>query len=54
MNPQIASGMVRSFNNYRRYDDARQVMVFAHLERIAATPGLSKNTSEIVGRALKS
>jgi aminopeptidase N len=54
INPQIASGLVRAFNNYRRYDVARQAMVFAHLERIAATPGLSKNTSEIVGRALKS
>ncbi|MCP5022997.1 MAG: aminopeptidase N [bacterium] len=54
INPQIASGIVRAFNSYRRYGEARQVMVFAQLERIAATEGLSKNTSEIVGRALKS
>ncbi|MBL4771854.1 MAG: aminopeptidase N C-terminal domain-containing protein, partial [Planctomycetes bacterium] len=53
-NPQIASGIVRAFNSYRRYDQARQDLVFAQLQRIAATEGLSKNTSEIVGRALKS
>ncbi|MCA9003054.1 MAG: DUF3458 domain-containing protein, partial [Planctomycetes bacterium] len=53
LNPQIASGVVRAFNSYRRYDEGRQAKVFAHLERIAAIPGLSKNVSEIVGRALK-
>ncbi len=53
INPQIASGIVRAFNSDRRYDQARQVMIFAQLERIAATEGPSKNTSKIVCRALK-
>ena len=52
MNPQVASRLVRSFNEYRRFDAGRQALQLEQLERIAAHPGLSKDTGEIVNRAL--
>ena len=53
INPQVASRMVGAFNAYRRYDSKRQGLMRNELDRIRATEGLSKNTSEIVGNALK-
>ena len=53
INPQVASRMVGGFNSYRRYSAARQGLMRTQLERIAGTPGLSKNTLEIVSNALK-
>jgi aminopeptidase N len=52
INPQVTSRIVGSFNPWRRYDEGRQALMKAQLERIAAHPGLSKDTAEIVGRAL--
>jgi aminopeptidase N len=51
-NPQVASRLAKSFNQWRRYDPARQALMKAQLERIAATPGLSKDVFEIVKTAL--
>ncbi|MEO0649183.1 MAG: aminopeptidase N [Planctomycetota bacterium] len=51
-NPQIASRLVSSFNQWRRFDDARQAAMQAELERIAGVDGLSKDVFEIVQRAL--
>ncbi len=53
INPQVASRMVGAFNAYKRYDSKRQGQMRAELDRIHATEGLSKNTLEIVGSALK-
>ena len=52
MNPQVASRLVSCFNPWKRFDAARQALMKAQLERIAATPELSKDVREIVGRSL--
>jgi aminopeptidase N len=52
INPQVASRMVRNFERYRRYEPARRALMRAALEQIAAAPGLSKETGEVVGKAL--
>jgi len=52
LNPQVGARLARSFNQWRRFDDARQALQKAQLERIAASPTLSKDTGEIVARAL--
>ncbi len=52
LNPQVASRVVSSFNVWKRYDEGRRGLMKTQLERIAAHPGLSKDTREIVGRAL--
>jgi aminopeptidase N len=52
VNPQVASRMVRYFERYRRFEPGRQALMRAALEQIAATPGLSKETAEVVGKAL--
>ena len=51
-NPQVASRLVSAFNDWRRYDDGRQPMLQAALERIAGQATLSKDVYEIVSRAL--
>ena len=40
------------FETWRRYDTSRQAAIRAALERIAATPGLSRDTGEMVQRIL--
>jgi len=52
LNPQLAARMVSAFNSWRRYVAPLRERMRAELERIAAHPGLSKDTGEIVGRAL--
>jgi aminopeptidase N len=51
-NPHVAARLVGAFNPWRRFDAARQRRMQDQLERIAAQPGLSRSTGEIVGRAL--
>ncbi len=53
-NPQVAARLVSSFNQWRRFDEQRQALQRAQLERIAAQPGLCKDVFEIVHRALES
>ncbi len=52
LNPQVAARMVSAFNTWRRYDESRQSLMRAELERIRAKSKLSRDTAEIVGRAL--
>ena len=52
INPQVAARMVGSFNAWKRFDEGRQALQKAQLERIAAKPDLCKDVREIVGRAL--
>ena len=52
INPQVAARMSSCFNSWKRFDIERQTMMKLQLERIAAKPGLCKDVSEIVGRAL--
>ena len=51
-NPQLASRLASAFLSWRRFDGARQGLMKGELERISATEGLSKNTFEIVQKAL--
>jgi aminopeptidase N len=44
--------MCTAFETWRRYDADRQDLIRGELERIAGTPGLSRDTTEMVGRIL--
>ncbi|WP_137699893.1 aminopeptidase N [Marimonas lutisalis] len=52
LNPQTTARMCTAFETWRRYDDARQALIRAQLERILSTPGLSRDTTEMVTRIL--
>ena len=52
LNPQVAARLAGSFNAWKRFDESRQAMMKAQLERIVATEGLSKDVFEIVSKAL--
>jgi len=51
-NPQIAARLLRALSRWRRYDPARQTLMRAQLERVAATSGLSKDVYEIAAKSL--
>ncbi|WP_323763368.1 M1 family metallopeptidase [Marinovum sp.] len=51
-NPQTTARMCALFQTWRRYDATRQGHAKAALERIAATPDLSRDTTEMVTRML--
>jgi aminopeptidase N len=52
INPQVAARIVSSFNQWKRYEPGRSGLMRTELERIASHPGISKDVSEIVERAL--
>ncbi len=52
VNPQTTARMCTAFETWSRYDNARQAHARAALERILATPGLSRDTTEMVTRIL--
>jgi aminopeptidase N len=52
INPQVAARIVSSFNQWQRYEPGRGRQMKSELERIASRPGISKDLSEIVERAL--
>jgi aminopeptidase N len=39
-------------NHWRRHDPARQAVMRRELERVLTTPGLSKNTYEMVSKSV--
>ncbi|WP_158047365.1 aminopeptidase N [Skermanella pratensis] len=53
LNPQVASRMVKMFARWRKYDPRRQALMRAELERIVATPGLSRDVFEIASKSLE-
>ncbi len=53
INPQIAARLARSFDRWRKFDATRQTHARAALERISAMEHLSKDTSEVVAKALR-
>ncbi len=53
VNPQTAARMCNAFQTWQRYDENRQAMIRAQLERIARTPNPSRDMSEMVGRMLQ-
>ena len=52
LNPQVAARMLGAFGNWRRYDEQRQTLMKAELERIVAVPVLSKDSYEIGSKTL--
>ena len=52
INPQVGARLVGAFNNWRLFVPSVAESMRASLARIAATPNLSKNISEIVHKAL--
>jgi aminopeptidase N len=50
VNPQTTARMTSAFQTWRRYDSKRQDHVRAQLDRIAATPDLSRDTHEMISR----
>jgi aminopeptidase N len=52
LNPQVAARLVPPFGRWRRFEPNRAAMMRQQLERIAATPGLSKDVYEQVTKSL--
>ncbi|MCC6007303.1 MAG: aminopeptidase N, partial [Rhodobacteraceae bacterium] len=52
VNPQTAARMSTAFETWRRYDAGRQALMRAELERIAGSPGLSRDLAEMAARML--
>ena len=50
VNPQTTARMCSAFQTWRRYDKGRQAHAKAALERILATPNLSRDTTEMLTR----
>ena len=51
-NPQVAARLVATLNDWKRFDQDRQALMLAQLDRIRSHPQLSKDVTEIVNRAL--
>jgi aminopeptidase N len=52
MNPQVAARLTGSFETWRRYDEARQVLMRAELEAILGQKPLSPNLFEVASKIL--
>lgn len=52
MNPQIASRLSTPLTRWKKYDEQRQTLMKAQLERIIATEKLSPDTYEVVSKSL--
>lgn len=52
VNPQTAARIAASLGTWRWFDHDRQALMRGELERLAALPGLSRDTGEIVARLL--
>jgi len=52
VNPQTAARMSTAFETWPRYGTDRQALIRAQLQRIKASPTLSRNLGEMVGRML--
>jgi len=50
LNPQTTARMCSAFQTWRRYDADRRALIGAQLDRIAATPDLSRDTAEMITR----
>jgi Aminopeptidase N len=51
-NPQIAARLLAPLSKWRRHDPARQALMRAQLQRIAAEEKLSKDVFEVVNKSL--
>ncbi|HUB12554.1 MAG TPA: aminopeptidase N [Acetobacteraceae bacterium] len=51
-NPQVAARMVAPLGQWRRFDVDREALMQRELQRILESPGLSRNTFEMVSKSL--
>ncbi len=51
-NPQVAARMVSPLGQWRRFDNGRQALMQAELQRVLGRPGLSRNTFEMASKSL--
>jgi len=52
LNPQVASRMLSALTSWRRYDEGRQELMKAQLERIMTTEVISKDVYEVASKSL--
>jgi aminopeptidase N len=52
LNPTTAARLVQPLGSWRRHEPARQTLMRGELERVLATPDLSKNTYEMASKSL--
>ncbi len=52
LNPQIASRLLYPMTRWRRYDEIRQALMRAQLERVLEVEGLSNDVYEVVSKSL--
>lgn len=52
LNPQVASRMVSALTSWRRYDESRQALMTAQLQRIMSTEAISKDVYEVASKSL--
>ncbi|MCA3158941.1 MAG: aminopeptidase N [Burkholderiales bacterium] len=52
LNPQVAARLARCLDRWKRYTPERRAAMQGALQRVANKPGLSKDTLEIVSKAL--
>lgn len=52
LNGQVAARLFAAFTRWRRYDAGRQALMRAEIERVLATPGLSRDVYEIASKSL--
>jgi aminopeptidase N len=50
LNPQTTARMCSAFQTWKRYDSDRQAKMLAEVDRILATPNLSRDTTEMLTR----
>ncbi|HEX3653678.1 MAG TPA: aminopeptidase N [Rhizomicrobium sp.] len=53
INPMVAARMAAAFENWRRYDDKRHVLMRGELETTLKQPGLSSNLFEVASKMLQ-
>ena len=53
LNPSVAARLLTSLGRWRRFDGKRQELMRAELERVLATPGLSRDSFEIASKSLR-
>jgi aminopeptidase N len=51
-NPQVAARMISPLGQWRRFDQERQSLMKAQLQRVLDLPGLSRNTFEMASKSL--
>ncbi|MDR3391763.1 MAG: aminopeptidase N [Sulfuriferula sp.] len=51
-NPSVAARMLGALSRWRKYDNQRQALMQAELQRILAQPGLSKDAYEVASKSL--